>query len=86
MSEPTAPPSPQPPADDSIATPVIVDMGSKKRKAIRRLRKGREEAMGEVAEIVEEVRQQLGERAEGAILLPVVVIYGRKRKRRRRWF
>jgi hypothetical protein len=61
-------------------------MGRKKRKAFRRLRKGRDAAMGEVAEVVEEVRQQLGERAEGAILLPVVVLYQKKAKRRRRWF
>jgi hypothetical protein len=86
MTEPSTPPPSQPPGSDSIATPVIVDMGRKKRKAFRRLRRGRDQAMGEVAEIVEEVRQQLGDRAEGTILLPVVVLYENKRPRRARWF
>ena len=86
MTEPTATPLSQPPADDPIATPVIVDMGRKKRKAFRRLRRGGDRAMGEVAEIVEEVRQQLGERAGDTILLPVVVLYRDKRRRRTRWF
>jgi hypothetical protein len=84
MTESTAP-IPSPPAEAApLATPVIVDMGKKKRKAMRRLRKGRAKAMSEVMEIVEEVREQLGDQADGTTIVPVVVIYGRKRQRRRR--
>jgi len=61
-------------------TPIIVDLGTRSRKAIRRLKEGRGELMAEIGETVSQVRSSLGE--EGKNFVPVVILY-RKRDRAR---
>lgn len=63
--------------------PVVVDLGKVKRKQIRQLEQGRGELVSEVDRVVESVRRELGPEAEGKEILPVVVLYRRKSKRRR---
>jgi hypothetical protein len=69
------------------ATPLVLDLGKRGKKTIRRLRQGRGPAMAEVMDVMEQVQAQLGDDAQGKVLLPVVVVYGRKRRRARGpWF
>lgn len=75
-------------ADDAVHTtpisrPLVLDLGKRGKKAIRRLRQGRGPAMAEVMDVMDQVRAELGDDAEGKVLLPVVVLYGRKRRRAR---
>ena len=69
-----------------MATPVVLDLGKRGKKTIRRLRQGRGPAMAEVMDVMERVQAELGDDAQGKVLLPVVVVYGRKRRRRSPWF
>jgi hypothetical protein len=63
--------------------PVIVDLGKKTRKAIRNLKRGTGTTMLEVEEVINRVRQRLPEGERNRSILPVVIIYQRKRRRLR---
>jgi hypothetical protein len=65
-------------------SPIIVDLGKKKKKVIRAFKKGRGRAMDEVEQAIEEVRSGLGAEADGKTIVPVVLLYRKKVKRRRR--
>jgi hypothetical protein len=67
------------PAITEIA-PIIVDLGKKKRKDIRRLKRGQGKLMDEVAETLTQVRNNLGPDADYKQLVPVVIVYRQKRK------
>jgi hypothetical protein len=73
-------------AEPEITAPIIVSLGKKKRKAIKRLKRGKGPAMDEVMDVVDQVQANLGAQAEGKILVPVVVIYRQKQRRLRGWF
>ena len=66
-----------------MTQPVILDLGRQKSKELRALKKGEGKLWDEVLGIVEEVKEQLGEKADGRVLMPVVMIYQKKPKRRR---
>lgn len=71
--------------DDQVIRPIVVSLGKKTKKQIRRLKRGSGKALDEVRDVVEQVRAGLGEQAEGKVLVPVVVLYRRK-QRRPGWF
>lgn len=63
--------------------PIIYDLGSRKKKYIRRLKDGHGELMAEVALAVEQVRAALPEGERDRNILPVIFIYKKKRKGRK---
>jgi len=65
---------------DVMAEPVIIDLGKRKRKRVKRLQKGRGPLVGNVFDAIERLREQ-GEIAEDA--QPVIVVV--RQKRRRGW-
>ena len=69
-----------------VVAPIIVSLGKKKRKAIKRLKRGKGGVLDEVMDVVEQVQENLGAEAEGKIILPVVVIYQKKQRSFRRWW
>ncbi len=75
-------------ADGTAGTvgPIVVDLGKTKRKAIKSLKRGRGKLMAEVDEVVATVAANLGAEAQGKELVPVVIVYRqRDKKRRGRW-
>jgi len=66
-----------------MSQPVIIDLGKQKPKSIKALKEGEGPVWQEVLEVMEEVKEMLGEEADGKILIPVVMIYQEKPKRRR---
>jgi hypothetical protein len=68
-------------APAEITTPIIVSLGKKKKKVIKRLKKGKGAAMDEVLDVVEQVQANLGDDAAGKVIVPVVVIYRQKMRR-----
>ena len=66
--------------------PIIIDLGKAKRKRIKALKRGRGKLMEEVTcalnEASDDIRSRLGEEAANGPLIPVVLIYRKKRKRR----
>ena len=63
--------------------PVILDLGKAKPKEIRQLRQGQGQLVQEVQSAIHDVAATLGEQAEGKQLIPVVLIYRKKSRRRR---
>jgi hypothetical protein len=64
-------------ADVTAQAPVVVDMGKKSRKQIKRLREGRGKLMTEVAGVLEELRIA---GTISASAQPVVVVVRQRRK------
>ncbi|HVS66881.1 MAG TPA: hypothetical protein VMT85_25620 [Thermoanaerobaculia bacterium] len=62
--------------------PIIIDLGKQKRKRIKALKEGRGPLMAEVAETMGELVRQLGEEAGNEELVPVIVLYERKPRKR----
>ena len=63
-----------------VQAPVIVDLGKTSKKAIRKLKKGQGKLMDEVDDAIEQVRSHLPEADKNKPIVPVLVIYQRKRK------
>lgn len=66
-----------------INAPVILDLGKASRKKIRQLREGHGELVDEVQSAMHEVTASLGAQVEGKQLVPVVLIYRKKSRRRK---
>ncbi|MFN8372171.1 MAG: hypothetical protein U0694_04755 [Anaerolineae bacterium] len=73
-------------AQAEVTTPIIVNLGKKKKKAIKKLKRGKGAAMDEVLDVVDQVQMNLGEQAAGKIIVPVVVVYRKKERRFRGLF
>jgi hypothetical protein len=68
--------------NETELSPIVLDVGKRKKSVIKALKNGRGRLMDEVEETVEDVRANLGESVEGKELVPVVLIYRQKTKRR----
>lgn len=66
-----------------VSQPIIVDLGKQKRKKLNEFKDGQGELWGEVLEVIDEVKDMLGEETQGKTLLPLILIYERKQKRPR---
>jgi hypothetical protein len=65
-----------------ITQPVIIDLGKQKPKSIKELKKGEGKLWDEVFDVADEVKEMLGAEAEGKVLIPIVMLYKEKSKRR----
>ncbi len=66
--------------------PIVLDLGKVKRKQVKKLKRGTGPLLDEVHEAISSVHQELTAEAEGKALVPVVLLYERKRKKKRGWF
>jgi len=64
-----------------VPQPVIIDLGSRKKKAIKRLKRGRGKLMAEVALAIEQVRAGWSDGDQDQSNAPVVIIYKQKKKK-----
>lgn len=64
-------------------TPVVVDLGKQKSKTLRALKNGEGPLMLDVTRVLEEVRAKSSELASKE-LVPVVIVYRKKPKRKSR--
>lgn len=60
-------------------TPIVIDLGKKSKKQIRRLKEGHGKLMADVSDTVSEVRASLG--SQGKEIVPVVIIYKQKQRK-----
>lgn len=68
---------------DSELSPIILDVGKKKKRQVKDLKRGRGRLMDEVEQTLEDVRAGLGPQAEAKEIVPVVLLIRQKPKRRR---
>jgi hypothetical protein len=67
------------PSTTTHLRPILIDLGSRSKKAIKDLKRGEGWLLEEVEETLEDVRQSLGGEYTGE-LLPVLLVYRRKEK------
>ena len=65
-------------ATAEITAPIIIDLGKQRRKRIKQLKKGRGKLWAEVEDVLGEVRDSLGAEVDGKVLVPVILVYGKK--------
>lgn len=65
-----------------MTQPVIIDLGRKKSRLIRELKNGEGRLWDEVLDVTEEVKEILGQEAEGKVLVPIVMLYEKSNSRR----
>jgi len=65
-----------------LNAPVILDLGKTKGKNIKQLKQGRGKLIGDIDEAMKEVSLSMGSQADGKQLIPVVLLYRKKAKRR----
>lgn len=73
-------------AEPEVLAPIVVSIGKKSKKQIKRLKRGKGRAMSEVLEVVAQVQANLGQQAADKIVVPVVVVYRSKERRMPRLF
>jgi hypothetical protein len=66
-----------------MTQPVIVNLGKQKSMDIKDLKEGEGKLWDEVLDVVDEVKDMLGKDAEGKVLVPIVMIYQERSRRRR---
>jgi hypothetical protein len=59
--------------------PIVVDLGKVSRRRIKRLKRGEGPLRVEIDEVMERIRAQLDPELSGKTLVPVIVVYRRKR-------
>jgi hypothetical protein len=64
-------------------TPIVVDLGKTKKKDIGRLKKGKGKLVDEVDAVLEQVRGRLADDGAGKELVPVVILWRPKQRKRR---
>jgi hypothetical protein len=70
--------------DLMVVTPIVVDLGKVQRKHVKRLKRGEGRLVEEVLDVLDEVVEELGDDFEGSSLVPIVIVYERKPKKRKR--
>ena len=60
--------------------PIVIDLGKKKKKQIKALKRGEGELAAEVQSAIADVKQNLGAESANKELIPVVVVYKKKPK------
>ena len=71
------------PTGDGDARPILIDLGKIKGKVVRQFREGRGELVGEIQHVLAETRKNLGAEAAGKELVPIVLVYKKKAKRKK---
>jgi len=66
-----------------MTQPVIIDLGRQKSRALKNLKKGEGKLWEEVLDVIEEVKDMMGTDADGKVLVPIILLYREKSRRRR---
>jgi hypothetical protein len=69
--------------NSEMTQPIIVDLGKQKAGKLQALKDGEGELWDEVLDVLEEVKDVLGKEADGKLMVPVVIIYEKRQRRRR---
>jgi hypothetical protein len=67
-----------------VTAPIVVDLGRRRARQIKKLREGRGPLVGEINEVIAEVRTALAADLDGKTIVPLVVVYKQKKRRRLR--
>ena len=66
-----------------MTQPIVINLGKQKSKNIKDLQNGKGKLWDDMLNVVEEVKEMLGEEANSKVIIPVVMIYQKKSQRQR---
>ncbi|MFC1936346.1 hypothetical protein ACFLYP_01620 [Chloroflexota bacterium] len=69
-----------------VSEPILINLGKQRRKRIKNLMKGKGKLWNEVEDVIDEVSLLLGDELEGKTIVPLILVYRRRPKRKRRFF
>ena len=67
-----------------LNAPIILEIGKTRKKNIRDMKRGQGKIMADLQDAMAEVTLSLGEQAEGKQLVPVVLLYRKKSRSKRK--
>jgi hypothetical protein len=67
---------------ENVSMPIVIDLGKERQKRIRQLKRGRGRLLDEIDEVVEHVKAGLGPDDQAKQLVPIVMVYRKKQKRK----
>lgn len=67
-----------------LNAPIILDIGKARKKNIRDMKRGQGKIMADLQDAMAEVTLSLGDQADGKQLVPVVLLYRKKTRSRRK--
>ena len=67
-----------------VVTPLVIDLGRVRRKRIKALKKGKGKLMNEVLDVLDEVAVNLGDEAEDKTFVPIIMVYNKRNKKKKR--
>ena len=67
-----------------VTPPMVVDLGKQRRSRIKDLKRGRGKLMDDVHNVVDRVVAEFGDQANGKQFIPVVIVFRKKSRRRRK--
>ncbi len=65
-------------AGTEMSQPIIVDLGRQKSTKLKDLKAGEGELWDEVLDVVDQVKETLGNEASGKMLVPIIMIYEKR--------
>jgi hypothetical protein len=65
-----------------VTEPIILNMGKQKRKRIKNLMRGKGRLWDEVEGVIDEVSIMLEDELEGKTIVPLIMVYRRKPRRK----
>jgi hypothetical protein len=66
-----------------VTEPIFLNLGKQKRKRIKNLMKGKGKLWDEVEDVIDEVSIMLDDELEGKTIVPLILVYRRKPRRKR---
>jgi hypothetical protein len=66
-----------------VTAPIVVDLGRRRRKQIKQLKRRKGPLVEEVDDVIAQVRAALAADLDGKTLVPIVMVYKQKKKRAR---
>lgn len=67
--------------ETTVTPPIILDLGKTSRKSIRQLGEGSGKLVADVQDAVAQVTASLGDQANGKQLVPMILVYQKKRRK-----
>ena len=67
----------------NVTEPIIIKLGKQNKKRIKRLMQGQGKLWYEVEGVIDEVGAMLGDELEGKSIVPLILVYREKPKRKR---
>jgi hypothetical protein len=72
--------------EQDVTEPIIINLGKQKKKRIKKMMNGQGRLWYEVQDVIDEVGVILGDELDGKVIVPLILVYEKKSKKKSRGF